>query len=50
MGDIWYRTASDDEIAECPGDYIGCEICQNQKRCLEMKTQLLQKVVEVKEC
>lgn len=46
MYEIWYRTASDEEIAGCPGDYIGCEICQNQKRCFELQAQRLQKAID----
>ena len=50
MDEIWYRAASDDEVAQCTGDYIGCEICQNQKRCAELMTQRLQKITEKNEC
>lgn len=49
MDEIWYRKASDEEIARCPGDYIGCEICQNQKRCFELLAQRLQNAIDEKE-
>lgn len=49
MNEIWYRTASDEEITECPGDYIGCEICQNQKRCCELMARRLQKAIDARE-
>ncbi len=49
MDEIWYRTASDEEIANCPGDYIGCEICRNQKRCFELMAQRLQKATDENE-
>lgn len=46
MDEIWYRKASDEEIAKCQGDYIGCEICRNQKRCFELMAQRLQKAID----
>ena len=49
MDEIWYRTASDEEIAKCQGDYIGCEICRNQKRCFELMAQRLQKATDENE-
>lgn len=41
--DIWYNPkATDEEIAECRGDYIGCEICCNVKRCFGMLSAKLE--------
>ena len=41
--DIWYNSqATDEEIAECRGDYIGCEICCNVKRCFGMLSAKLE--------
>lgn len=37
---------SDQEIKRCPGDYIGCEICKNINRCLDIKLGLLQSRME----
>ena len=47
---IWYDTnATDEEIRNCQGDYIGCEICPNMKRCFELMLERLDKVVQKKE-
>lgn len=37
--DMW--DASDKEIEECEGDYIGCEICRYQDKCFELKMDKL---------
>lgn len=37
MYGIWEYKATDEEIAKCKGDYIGCEICCNAKRCINIK-------------
>lgn len=37
MKDSWYNNLTDEEIKECKGDYIGCEICRNAERCIELK-------------
>lgn len=38
---IWNRIATDEEIANCNGDYYGCEICRNCNRCAELLIQRL---------
>ena len=45
--EIWYnKSAIDQEIKECHGDYIGCEICVNARRCLSLPLEKLNKVRE----
>lgn len=39
MFEPWHEKLTDKEIKECHGDYIGCEICRNQSRCLELALQ-----------
>lgn len=41
--------ATDEEIANCHGDYIGCEICCNVDRCLDMMLKKLDKAIHKKE-
>lgn len=39
MNSIWVwenNNATDEEIANCNGDYYGCEICKNRGRCIKM--------------
>ena len=48
--DIWYDTnATDEEIRNCQGDYIGCEICRNAGRCLNMMLERLDKAIRKEE-
>lgn len=42
MYNIWEKIASDDEISQCKGDYIGCEICRNSLRCMELLLEQLE--------
>ena len=50
MNEIWYNTkATDEEIANCHGDYIGCEICCNVDRCLDMMLKKLDKAIRKEE-
>lgn len=45
--EIWYdKSATDQEIKECRGDYIGCEICVNAGRCFSLLLEKLNKVSE----
>lgn len=46
MYEIWEHNATDEEIAECDGDYIGCEICRHKKRCLKLKLEQLEQVMQ----
>ena len=46
MNEIWDYIATDKEIIECNGDYIGCEICRNVKRCLELKLKKLEQAMQ----
>ena len=43
------RNATDEEIRNCRGDYIGCEICPNMHRCFELMLERLDKVMHNKE-
>ena len=43
------RNATDEEIRNCRGDYIGCEICPNVGRCLEMMLERLDKAIRKEE-
>ena len=50
MNEVWYNTkATDEEIANCHGDYIGCEICCNVDRCLNMMLKKLDKAIRKEE-
>ena len=45
--EIWYdKSVTDQEIKECHGDYIGCEICVNAGRCFSLLLEKLNKVSE----
>ena len=45
MYEIWYDSqATDEEISNCQGDYIGCEICRNQKRCVKLMLDRLNNI------
>lgn len=40
---LWeQRSATDEEIAACEGDYIGCEICRWSKRCAMLLIEKLE--------
>lgn len=44
--DIYYNPkATDEEIANCKGDYIGCEICCNVGRCMDMTLKKLDEAI-----
>lgn len=44
---IYYEpSATDEEIKNCEGDYIGCEICRFQARCLQMTLEDLKKAMK----
>ena len=48
--DIWYNTnATDEEIANCRGDYIGCEICRYANRCIDIKLKRLDEAIRREE-
>jgi hypothetical protein len=48
--DIWYNPkATDEEIAHCKGDYIGCEICCNVGRCFDMLLKKLDNAIRKEE-
>ena len=48
--DIWYNPkATDEEIANCRGDYIGCEICCNVGRCFGMMLKKLDEAIRKEE-
>lgn len=48
--DIWHNPrATNEEIASCKGDYIGCEICCNSGRCLDMMLKKLDNAIRKKE-
>ena len=48
--EIYYNPkATDEEIANCQGDYIGCEICCNAGRCLNMMLERLDKAIRKEE-
>lgn len=44
MFEPWHEKLTDKEIKECHGDYIGCEICRNQSRCLELALQEIKEI------
>ena len=43
------RNATDEEIRNCQGDYIGCEICPNMSRCFALMFERLDKAIQKKE-
>ena len=48
--DIYYNPkATDEEIANCKGDYIGCEICCNVGRCMDMILKKLDEAIRKEE-
>ena len=48
MYEPWDHKMTDQEIKKCPGDYIGCEICKNINRCLDIKLGLIKSCMEGK--
>lgn len=45
MFGIWNDSAAtDNEIKECKGDYIGCEICRYQEKCLKLKYNKIEEI------
>lgn len=45
MFEIWNDpTATNNEIKECQGDYIGCEICCHQEKCLRLKYNEIEEI------
>lgn len=45
MFEIWNDpTATDNEIKECQGDYIGCEICRYQEKCFRLKYNEIEEI------
>lgn len=50
MGIYYKPDATDEEIAECFGDYYGCSVCMHQRKCLEMlRSKLVNALDESKE-
>ena len=48
--EIYYNPkATDEEIRNCPGDYIGCEICCNAGRCLSLMLKRLDEAIRKEE-
>lgn len=43
---IWEKNATDEEIKNCSGDYIGCEICRNVGRCNEIVSEEVDAVIK----
>ena len=44
--EIWYdKSATDQEIKDCRGDYIGCEICVNAGRGFLLLLEKINKVI-----
>lgn len=42
---LWEQhSATDEEIAACEGDYIGCEICRWSKRCAMLLSKKIEEV------
>ena len=42
---LWeHRKVTDEEIAACEGDYIGCEICYWRKRCAMLLSKKIEEV------
>lgn len=46
MQEPWYQNLTDEEIEKCSGDYIGCEICQNIRRCIQIKARNIAAAIE----
>lgn len=41
--------ATNEEIANCQGDYIGCEICRYADRCIDIKLKRLDEAIRKEE-
>ena len=48
MYEPWNHKIGDQEIKKCPGDYIGCEICKNVSKYLDIKLGLVKVCMEDK--
>lgn len=48
MYEPWNHKMGDQEIKKCPGDYIGCEICKNVSKYLDIKLGLVKACMEDK--
>lgn len=47
---LWEQhSATDEEIAACEGDYIGCEICRWSKRCAMLLYKKIEEIEEVEQ-
>ena len=46
MCGIWDHKATDEEIAKCKGDYIGCEICCNANKCIDILLKKLEQAMQ----
>ena len=42
----WAQHLTDEQIEVCQGDYYGCEICRNKKRCIQLIGKEIEKNIE----